>query len=327
MVTELRRSGHPGAWRVVGTLAIVAWMGVAFAPAASAAPSCSFASGSLSLIDDGAGLDIVDVWQDTAGMVYATVGPFQGVTAPGALCPAGVALASLEAIHIVGGTGITDLTIWMSQTPAADPATAPSFGGPGAEWGSIDWTIDVTSNVTSFSVGGLQVAVLPAVSILDASRADPMEVTVGTAGIDLDSDGNLDVTTAGVGIFALQTFDRAGSTLSGAGSAATGAPTNAHMIERGGSGDDSLTGGAALDVIVGGGGGDSIVAGDGNDYASGGSGNDTMLGGAGNDVLQGGQGNDTIEGGRDRDRCSGGPGDDTVHCEVEQRIRSHPVWR
>ena len=43
---------------------------VSGASVAEASPLCSLSSGTLTLIDDGAGLDYVDVWQDTQGVVF-----------------------------------------------------------------------------------------------------------------------------------------------------------------------------------------------------------------------------------------------------------------
>ncbi len=143
-----------------------------------------------------------------------------------------------------------------------------------------------------------------------------MSVTVGDGGIDLDSDGRLDVTTVGVSLYTLSTADAIGSTMSGAGSDATGGPFAGHLLEVGGAGDDALTGGSADDFIAGGAGRDTIDAGGGDDLASGGAGNDQIRGGEGNDKLGGGRGTDVIDGGRGRDRCNGGPGDDAVHCEI-----------
>ncbi len=139
---------------VIAALIAFQCLSIAAAGPASAAPTCSVVSGTLTLIDDGAGLDSIDVWEDTNGMVFASVGPISGLTAPGTFCGGGVALAGLSAIHITGGTGITKVAIWMSQTPAATPPTSPDlFGGPGAAWGTIAWVIDLSSNITSFSVG------------------------------------------------------------------------------------------------------------------------------------------------------------------------------
>ncbi|HEX5340940.1 MAG TPA: calcium-binding protein, partial [Duganella sp.] len=73
----------------------------------------------------------------------------------------------------------------------------------------------------------------------------------------------------------------------------------------GGSGNDTLTGGAANDYLV---------AGDGNDLLSGGDGNDALTAGNGLDTLQGGAGNDTLDSTsaiQGVASLDGGDGDDT----------------
>ena len=151
-----------------------------------------------------------------------------------------------------------------------------------------------------------------------------MSVTVGESGVDLDSDGRLDVTTIGVDSFSLATADGSGSTMNGAGSDATGGSFAGHLEELGGSGDDVLIGGSQFDVIVGGQGGDSIDGGAGRDFVVGGAGDDSLSGGAGADTIHGGKGNDLIEGGPGRDHCDGGAGDDAVHCEVVAEGKGQP---
>ena len=84
-------------------------------------------------------------------------------------------------------------------------------------------------------------------------------------------------------------------------------------IINGGTGNDSLTGGAGDDTLNGGAGNDRIrgltgddvlEAGDGNDLLEGGIGDDTLLGGAGNDVLNGNFGTDSVDGGAGVDTLS-----------------------
>jgi Ca2+-binding RTX toxin-like protein len=89
----------------------------------------------------------------------------------------------------------------------------------------------------------------------------------------------------------------------------------------GGSGNDTLVGGASFDLISGGSGNDQIfgtwgndllVGGDGNDEIYGGSGNDFLFGANGDDHLFGGSGNDYINGGNNWDTMSGGDGNDLL---------------
>ncbi|MBQ3337297.1 MAG: alpha/beta hydrolase [Selenomonadaceae bacterium] len=62
----------------------------------------------------------------------------------------------------------------------------------------------------------------------------------------------------------------------------------------GGSGKDSLYGGAGADTLLGGKGDDKLYGGAGNDTLDGGDGNDRLLGGKGNDTLYGSDGSDTF---------------------------------
>jgi len=80
----------------------------------------------------------------------------------------------------------------------------------------------------------------------------------------------------------------------------------------GGSGDDTLTGGAEGDQLSGGEGNDSIDGAAGDDEISGGQGNDTVVGGAGDDKLKGNSGNDTVDGGEGDDEIEGGTGNDVL---------------
>jgi Ca2+-binding RTX toxin-like protein len=85
--------------------------------------------------------------------------------------------------------------------------------------------------------------------------------------------------------------------------------------------DDTLTGGAGIDVfggeagndvLSGNAGSDVLQGGDGNDTISGGSGNDWLKGEAGNDTLQGGDGDDQLIGGRGTNILRGEAGNDTL---------------
>jgi Ca2+-binding RTX toxin-like protein len=74
----------------------------------------------------------------------------------------------------------------------------------------------------------------------------------------------------------------------------------------GGSGNDTLTGGALADDLRGGADADAMSGGDGDDTLSGGAGADALTGGAGNDVLTGGTERDTLSGKAGNDRFVGG---------------------
>jgi len=80
----------------------------------------------------------------------------------------------------------------------------------------------------------------------------------------------------------------------------TGSTTAANTLS-GGSGGDTITGGAAADTLTGDNGADSIVGGAGADTITGGNGADTIVGGAGVDVINAGNGVDSISGGAGAD--------------------------
>ena len=85
----------------------------------------------------------------------------------------------------------------------------------------------------------------------------------------------------------------------------------------GGAGDDTIYGGAYFENIHGGAGNDALYGGGGGDRVFGWEGNDTLYGGAGDDrELYGGEGNDTIYGGAGDDRLFGGAGDDTLQGDA-----------
>jgi Ca2+-binding RTX toxin-like protein len=323
------------------------------ASVAEASPLCSFSDGTLTLVDDGAGFDYIDVWQDTQGVVFMTIGPSVGVTLPGGICGAGAALSAIDRIDITGGTGASIVAIWMSQVqPGQDPARST---GPGADWGTIDWNIQLghDPHLDPALIG------VNNVLIMDNSLDDPMSVTAGSAGIDLNDDGNLDVVTSGVDGFGMLTRDHVGSSMSAAGGGPTGGPVPQLIIVGGpgddtihvglaqsigaisliigtnggggadtmvggdgrdgligGPGDDTISGGDGRDVLVGSNGFDTIDGGSGSDVIEAGPGDDVAAGGKGNDSLIGDRGDDSLSGGEGRDRCDGGPGKDSVDCEI-----------
>ena len=283
------------------------------ASVAGASPLCSFSDGTLALADDGAGFDYIDVWQDTQGVVFMTVGPSIGVTSPGGICGAGAALSAIDRIDISGRTGASFIVIWMSQV---EPGQSPSGSkGPGANWGTIDWNIQLTHDphIDPSLIG------LNNVLILNRSPDDPMSVTVGSAGVDLNDDGDLDVVTSGVDSFSMLTRDHVGSNMSAAGGGPTGGPAQ-QLLMVGGPGDDTIP--RRIESIARiprhphrhqwGGGADTLVGSDDRDGLIGGPGDDTLSGRGGGDVLAGSNGVDTIDGGSGADAIQAGPGDDVA---------------
>ena len=92
----------------------------------------------------------------------------------------------------------------------------------------------------------------------------------------------------------------------------------------GGSGNDTIDGGAGRDTLYGGSGNDTIFGSEGRDTLYGGSGNDTLNGDNdavdfslhGVDTMSGGSGHDTLYGGGKADIMSGGSGNDTYIYKV-----------
>jgi Ca2+-binding RTX toxin-like protein len=85
----------------------------------------------------------------------------------------------------------------------------------------------------------------------------------------------------------------------------------------------------SVENIVGGSGDDSLAGGAVANFLSGALGNDTIFGGGGMDVIDGGPGNDTLVGNadifaNDEDLIVGGAGDDTVYGEAADHIHAGP---
>lgn len=82
----------------------------------------------------------------------------------------------------------------------------------------------------------------------------------------------------------------------------------------GGSGDDTVTGTATVDILRGAGGNDRVYGYEGNDTLYGDAGNDTLYGYAGNDSLRGGDGNDQLYAYEGNDTLRGEDGDDILYA-------------
>jgi Ca2+-binding RTX toxin-like protein len=75
-------------------------------------------------------------------------------------------------------------------------------------------------------------------------------------------------------------------------------------------GNDTIVGGAAVDVMDGGSGDDTVNGGGGNDVLNGGTGKDAIFGGNGSDIISGDAANDRMDGGAGNDVLTGGAGAD-----------------
>lgn len=279
-------------------------------PQPTLAPSCSFGNGALTITDDTTpGFDRIDVWQDTNDQVWASVqgAPFP---TPGNFCSEDpISLTSITSITVKGGPAEDDLIIWMMKIPAAaDPTHPPVLGGPPADWGTIDWTVDLGSTKLPCSFGSL-----------DLNARAGLTLTAGASGIDLNGDGDVDVTYSRLTALTVDvTMTAPGrNMISMAGDATTGEPV--------GIGTYISIAGTSNDTLTGGGDGGTIRGGPGNDVITGGAGKDYISGGPGNDQIASGGGDDTIQGGKGRDVCSGGPGKDIVKCEVGRVGSRTPV--
>lgn len=272
-------------------------------PPASAAPSCSFTNGVLTIVDDTTRpQDSINVWQDTRDQVWASIGRVFDLVAPGTFCSRHpIAASSVTSVSITGGTAKNRLSIWLSETPAATPPTPPAEnGGPLADWGSISWTVNLGSTIGD------------TILIVDQGATEGLSVTAGDTGIDLDGNGQVDVRYEGVAALEVIVSERAfggKNIISAAGGAATGGPVTARVTV-------IVDGGKPMDTLIGGSGDDVLDGSDGTDRIVGGDGNDQLTGDAGNDRIAGDAGNDRIKGGPGRDVCWGGPGLDGVSCEV-----------
>jgi Ca2+-binding RTX toxin-like protein len=128
-------------------------------------------------------------------------------------------------------------------------------------------------------------------------------VRLGTNGINLNADSDIDVTLGSVEKIQLQDFLGGTNTFTANGGFGTGAVVPGIV---------GITGGPEDDTIVGGDGNDSLFANDGNDTIDGGAGSEFIIAGDGNDVISGGEDVDSITPGSGNDTVDGGPGNDSV---------------
>ena len=226
-------------------LSIVAFAGTLFAyqalaligalPAGAAVATCSFSGGTLSLAITG---DEV-FSQDAAGNIL--VGGAKTDTIAGCNTSAAANLANTTAVNVTGDAGNNMLTIDMSD------------GTDLMDWEDINWTVNLGADAAApddtLRIDGAGVTV----------ASDDLEVTFGATGIDLNDDGDLDVTQSNV-----ETFNVLGGagddTVWGAGSTATGALFTGDLTAVGNAGDDWFASGAGDDLFTGGADEDTIDA-------------------------------------------------------------------
>ena len=161
-------------------------------------------------------------------------------------------------------------------------------------------------------------------------------MTVGSSGLDVDQDKDVDVQVFGDGTRWLLDGGEGNDLLSAQGGHGTGDALVTGVTLTGDAGDDRLIGGRGDDVLVGGTGSDTLQGRSGNDQLAaldlvptpgvdvdahdtldGGNGNDELIGGPGQDVLSGGMGDDLLRAADGaEDTVRGGRGFDTASIDV-----------
>jgi Ca2+-binding RTX toxin-like protein len=245
-LTRGNRRGRRGVALVVaGALMAFQALAIVMAPAASAAVTCSFAGGVITI---NVGVDeAVEVGQDSSSgtiKIAANGGAFLD-------CAPVAPIATTTAINITGAIGDEFVGIEMWDLDTDDLVS----------WGTVNWTINLGSD--AFDDDFLYI---------DGFFVDDgdMDVVYGASGIDLNGDDDLDITLAGVEDNETDGGD-GDDTVSGAGSTATGAAFPTAITDLDGFlGDDTLTGGASQDTIFGGAGDDTVAGGLGDDSLDGG---------------------------------------------------------
>ena len=256
------------------------------------------------------------------------------VTATLAPGQAGTLVVSGGAIHF----GSTPVACGTATTANTDTVTVN--GGAGS---LESLTIDLSGG--DFAPGAtpesgsseIEISVLlgdPTDAIVVRGTAGSDSIAIGTAGVAVTPDGDVDMTFAPLPAV-LEVLGLAGpNTITGRGGAGSGSDFPNKLILRAGDSGDSLNGGTGNDELYGGAGADTLEGREGNDLVSGAAGNDTLAGNDGNDELIGGAGLDALIAGIGDDliradddeadtNVNGGPGTDTAH--FDQGVDVDPV--
>jgi Ca2+-binding RTX toxin-like protein len=259
------------------------------APPAQAAPTCTY-TGKPGVVT----VTISD--PDTVADLIRS-GTSIGLLIGGGFTPCGAATVdNTESIAVqdVSG-GRTGFQAFLEGGPFAPGATDEGDGTS-----EIEFTVDLGTDGDNFVVVG---------------GSGPERIRIGTLGVNLNGDTDLDVTM--VGVERVIAYGRDGDDeLTGTGGSGTGGVTTLALTLGGDRGNDLMEGGDGPDLLddplfgndrlFGGGASDFIVAGRGGDVANGGPGEDTIEGGSGKDSLGGQAGPDLIKGERGPDRIIGG---------------------
>ena len=259
---------------------------VASPPHADAATACVFAGSTATVSMSAAG--------DTASISVGTGANLGRIMVGAAACGAATT-ANTDTIVVTGNTGAETVTFDLSGG-----AFAPGLTAEGAGSSEIEVTVDLGTGVQD--------------RVLITGGLGNETVTLGTLGIALNADTDVDVTLSGVELGTVN--GSAGlDTISGAGDATTGAATTLQLTLNGDSGVDSLSGGDGDDTIAGGTGNNTLAGGAGDDTLTGGPDEDTLTGGPGGDTLTAGLGNDLFNEGAaadGSDTMAGGGGIDRI---------------
>jgi Ca2+-binding RTX toxin-like protein len=177
---------------------------------------------------------------------------------------------------------------------------------------------------------------LPGSFLAVAGTLGDDRLIVGSNGLDVDNDKDVDVQVFGDGARWILDGGDGNDVLSAQGGHGTGAALDTPVTLTGDAGDDRLIGSRGDDVLVGGTGNDVLQGRAGNDQLAaldldptpgedagaldlldGGNGNDELIGGAGEDVLAGGMGDDLLRAANGtEDVVRGGLGEDTAWIDA-----------
>ncbi len=263
MSGKLRRSAVVVAFSL-GAFQALSVVGAGMASAAVV--TCSFTAGVLTVGITGTSV----VSQDTAKNIL-----LDGVktdTLAGCTTSPAANVGNTTAINITGPAGVSLTNEALEIVTDDRDFTAPT--GTSISYGTINWTVNLGDNGAvppgdTFTVDN------------SLNTDDGVETDWGVNGVDLNGDGDLDVTLAGIetsfDLAGIGTVLLAGDTVNAGGTTITGGPYATAITIDGsaGVGDQVLTGGIGSDTITGG-------AGD--DFLAGGLGNDSLVGGAGEDA-------------------------------------------
>jgi Ca2+-binding RTX toxin-like protein len=257
-------------------------------PASASAATCAFNASTATVTVTVADNDDAVVGRSLAGNIQVD----------GANCSTAT-VTNTDKIQVDGpGTtttpGDTDVTVSVANGPLGPGKTAETGTGVVSE---IEIALQLGNGYDYFRLVG---------GALDD------RFTYGMLGVNLNTDADNDLVFSGVDS-TLEVAGKGGNdTISGAGGAGTGNPTNKRLMVLGGAGNDTLTGGVNTDDVYADADesfGAPVAAG--NDTLRGGSGNDDLFGQTGDDVVDGDSGVDRLYFDAGVDTYRGGAGNDS----------------